>query len=177
MQIHIISPKSLIDEFPAEHGNIYGTTATFGTPSAQLSGAEKWDTAKVSKIRWWMNWQDVLLEIHVHQWNVHFGANAWISWFQRLFFVSDDLLLMWFAFLERLYGIHPKILKPTVRGAEAEVLRRASQGARALRDAQDRPSSLHGARVCQKPSINRYKLFNSCSFAFKSVAARWVFIV
>ena len=51
-EIHIISPKSLIDEFPAEHGNIYGTTATFGTPSAQLSGAEKWDTAKVSKIRW-----------------------------------------------------------------------------------------------------------------------------
>jgi hypothetical protein len=31
-QIHIISPKSLIDQFPEEHGNIYGTTATFGTP-------------------------------------------------------------------------------------------------------------------------------------------------
>jgi hypothetical protein len=31
-QIHIISPKSLVDEFPEEHGNIYGTTATFGTP-------------------------------------------------------------------------------------------------------------------------------------------------
>jgi hypothetical protein len=47
-QIHIMSPKSLIDEFPAEHGNIYGTTATFGTPyyGERVKGRVRYGTPK-----------------------------------------------------------------------------------------------------------------------------------